>query len=907
MNKFFEELKYIAADIRNDLVTRCVYSIDASIFEIMPKGVVLPKNKTELQKIVRIAYQNNVPVIPRGAATGITGGCLGDGLAIDTSKHLNKILSINREEHFVICEPGVIQDDLNAELAKIGYRLGPDTSTGNRATLGGMAANNAAGARSLKYGRMVDHVLEVELLLSNGEFIQFAPLSNSKFQEKCLQNNREGQIYRTIKDIIDNEAQEIENRFPKIPRRVSGYNLDELIKEPLNLSKLIVGSEGTLGIITEIKLNIVPLEKKEKLFLLYFDDIFQAMEKVPEILKYHPTAVELIDEDIIELGRASPSLRGQLNWLKENAKAILIIESEQTIPNSIQITDENEIKQVWGLRKAGLGILLSKRTFTRAIAFVEDLSVDPYKLAPFMKKFCAYLESKGKRGGIYGHVGSGCMHLRPYINLQKNEELALMRQMMLDISALLLEYGGALSGEHGDGLIRSWLNPKMFGERIIRSFEKIKLAFDPENLMNPGKIVFAKEPFNQLRFGPIKSIHTFLNFESEEGFELAVDLCNGNGQCRKKEGVMCPSFQVTHDEFHSTRARAQALRGIIHGKLPDLTSQGMYDVMDLCLSCKGCKTECPSQIDMAKMKSEFLYHYHQKHGTPLRDYLFGNIGTINKVFSQFPAFFNGLQNSWFSKQILNWIGISPKRTLPTVASYRFSDWFRSYKQPKSKKKVILFNDTFTEFNDPSIGEAGVQVLNKLGYEVIVYPWSCCGRPLISKGLLEQAKKKAENILKLFDQDLPIIGLEPSCILTIKDDYPGLIAGKKLENCVTFDEFLFQHQGILKLSGPKQNVLVHGHCYQKSLIGMEKTLKFLNSVGLFNVKEIRSGCCGMAGSFGYESEHYDISMKIGDLHLFPEVKKDEKAWIIANGTSCRHQILDGTGRKAFHISQLINYY
>lgn len=951
INDLEKELRAsIEGDVRFDQTTRRVYSVDASIFEIEPLGVVLPKTKEDLISAVKIANRHGVSIIPRGAATGITGGCLGKGLIIDLSKYLNNIGTIDIAKGTVVCQPGVVQDDLNTKLAHFGYRLGPDTSTGNRATLGGMLANNAAGARSLRYGKMVDHVLSVEILLADGQLVRFGPVPPKEFEQKRHLLGAEGNIYREVARLKEYYQDEIELHFPKIPRRVSGYNLDELIKPgPLNLAKLIVGSEGTLGIVTEMTLNIVPKPKALGLCLLFFQDKLEAMEHAHELLSYHPMSVEMVDDQIIQLGRNSPSMRGKMEWLPETPQALIIVELEGNNDTDVRnrihtftsemhkngigesqlaVLDPIKMAHIWALRKAGLGILLSKRSYTRAIAFIEDLALPPDELAPFMTAFCGYLKSKGKEAGIYGHVGAGCMHLRPYMDLLDPSNVSLMKEMMNDISDLLLQYGGALSGEHGDGLIRSWLNPKMFGERLMQAFIALKRAFDPANRMNPGKIVFPEEPFKELRIAadsPLKSPKTFLSFQKEGGFALAVDLCNGNGLCRKKEGTMCPSFQVDNDEYHSTRARAQALRGIIHGHQPleDFTSQELYDVLDLCISCKGCKTECPSQVDMAKMKAEFLYHYQKKHGSSLRSHLFGKIGSLYHMLSPLASSFNAVQGLNFSKKILGWIGVSPKRTLPALATRRFSKWAASYKQPLGTKgQVVLFNDTFNEYNHPEVGQAAMQLLNGLGYEVIIPTWTCCGRPLISKGMLEQARAYAKRVIKMLDayakQGLTIIGLEPSCILTITDDYRALIPLEDplspsvdgvLQACTTLDQFLAklvsQGEFSLPFNEAQRTVKVHGHCHQKALVGMQPTMEVLKAIPGFNVEEIQSGCCGMAGSFGYEKEHFDFSMQIGELKLLPEVRSStEDTLIIASGTSCRSQVKDGTQRQAVHLAEAI---
>jgi FAD/FMN-containing dehydrogenase/Fe-S oxidoreductase len=951
MENLEQALKHsLKGDVHFDPITKKVYSVDASIFEVEPLGVVLPKNKEDLIQTVRLAKQFNIPLTVRGAATGITGGCLGRGLIIDVSKYLNQIQEINLEKGYVICQPGVVQDALNTKLAPFGFRLGPDTSTGNRATLGGMLGNNAAGSRSLRYGKMVDHVQSVELLMANGELIELKSLTEEEWRQKRDLASCEGTLYRDIFRIRESYRDEIEKRFPKIPRRVSGYNLDELIKPgPFPFAKLIAGSEGTLGIVTEMKLAIVPKPKATGLGLLYFHDMIQAMRWIPYLLTYQPSALEMIDNQIINLGRQSPSMRGKMNWLQSTPEALFIVELEGEnekdvaeklncfLSNAKQknigylqmpLQDPLNVSHVWTLRKAGLGILLSKREYSRAIAFLEDITVGPEHLASFMETFLAYLKKKNKEAGIYGHVGSGCMHIRPYINLLQPKELALMKQMMHDISDLLLQYGGALSGEHGDGMIRSWLNPKMFGEKLNQAFMDLKKAFDPENRMNPGKIVGADtEPFKDLRLSPashLKAPQTFLDFSREGGFELAVDLCNGNGRCRKKEGIMCPSFQVDDDEYHTTRARAQALRSLVHGKLSmeDFTSRGLYDVLDLCIQCKGCKVECPSEVDMAKMKTEFLYHFYQKHGQPLRNYLFGYIGYLNWLSSPFARLFNRLSQLPFSKKMLDKLGIASQRQLPPLALQTFSKWFKGHTQPFSSSSVILFNDTFTEFHFPSIGEAAVKILNLLGYRVIVLPWRCCGRPLISKGFLPQAKRCALKVMKALqpyaNEGIPILGLEPSCLLTIKEDYPDffdLKDPKKEEakaiaiHCLTLDEFLAKEidkgQVQIPLQGKHQTVLLHGHCHQKALIGTQPTLDVLKAFPNLQIAEIPSGCCGMAGSFGYEKEHYEFSLRIGALKLFPFIENSPKdTWIVANGTSCRSQIIEGTGRQALHLAEFL---
>lgn len=913
---YLNEIKeLIEGEVRSDLINRQLYSVDASIYEVIPQAIVIPKNSTDILSTVKVAAKYKIPITARGAATGITGGCLGEGIILDLSQHCNQILEINWEEEYAICQPGVIQDQLNDALSSKGYRLGPDTSTGNRATLGGMLANNAAGSRSLKYGTMADHVIEVEMILSTGEEITIGP-------DTSIHHH----IVQQLWQLRDQNKEEIKKRFPKISRRVSGYNLEALIEN--NLCKLIVGSEGTLGIVTKIKVRIAPVPEKTTLCVIHFNTIEEGMSAIKKLLKFNPISLEMIDRKILEAGKHSPTIKNRLGWLQNDPEIILILELEGECKAELDalyeqpigyaqiiLEDPEQQANVWAVRKAGLGLLLSKRSYSRAIAFIEDISISPKHLPKFMDKFLSYLSSEGKQAGIYGHAGSGCLHIRPYIDLRDPKETQQMKVILETITQLVSEFEGSLSGEHGDGLVRSWLNPILYGEKINHAFLRVKEIFDPLNLMNPGKIVNGKPFLENLRLTPETPLNepdTFLDFSKEGGFSLSADLCNGNAMCRKKEGTMCPSFQASGDEYHSTRARAQTLRALIHGKLPkdEWTGEGLKEVLDLCLQCKGCKSECPSQVDMAKMKIEVLHLYHQKHGLTVRDRLFGYIAKINQLSSPFASFSNYLNSTPFMKKFLNRIGISNQRELPQLALQTFSKWFATH-TPIEGKQVVLFNDTFTEFNCPEVGVSAVHVLEKMGYHVIIPPRQCCGRPLISKGILEPAKKMAEALVKqlLFyaKKKIPIIGLEPSCLLTITDDFQGLLGydhedlQKVIEACITFDQFLAGHK-TLPFTNKSIKIQLHGHCHQKALEGTSATRKVLSQVG--DVTEIPSGCCGMAGSFGYEKEHYNFSMKIGELKLFPTVRESSDT-IVANGFSCRCQIEHATGKKALHVAQALH--
>lgn len=902
-----KELKQsLNGEVHFEHLSKKIYSIDASIFEVEPVGIVLPKDRDDLIKAIEISNAHDVPIIARGAGTGITGGCIGPGLIIDISKHLNTILEINTQEKWALVEPGVIQDHLNTALNPHQLRLGPDTSTGNRATIGGMAANNAAGSYSLRYGMMVDHVIGLELILSDGIPIWFDECDEQAWKEKCTLSSREGEIYRVVDDALNTHKSEIKKRFPKIPRHASGYNLDALLSFPRNLSKLIVGSEGSLGVISTLKIKLSPLPNKTTMTLLPFDSLQGALAAVPPILKKNPLSLELIDEKIISFGMQSPLIQTPLELQKNPPKALLIIQFDngQTIDSGLLFTDKKEMDAIWSLRQHGLELLLTKRSYQRAVGFLEDMAVAPEKLQIFVPKFLDFLSKRGKEAGVFGHVGAGCIHIRPYLDINTETDRKLMIEAMHYASEQLLEESGAVSGEHGDGYIRSWLNQKMFGETLYHIFTQIKQAFDPKQLMNPGKVLSTQLPSQNFRKKPPEDIPSpFLNFEKEGGIALAADLCNGNALCRKQSGLMCPSFQATQDEFDTTRARAQALRSTIQGNLP---TEDLVQVLDLCLECKGCKRECPVQIDMAKMKAEALYQHQEKKGYSFRSRLFANIGLLQ---SYTPSIFFSL-----IKPFLKVIGVHKKRALPHITSKRFSSLVKKTTQPESSKKIVLFSDTFTEFNTPAIGKKTLQILNHLDYEVIVPKWQCCGRTYFSKGFLKQAKSHAEALVELLypfaAAKLPIIVLEPSCLSMLKDDYKGLLLEDAKLDCiaaaVTSIEDLLSNE-LQEVPHPLDSpILVHGHCHQKALYGIDSTLKLLQKLTTGTVSEIPSGCCGLAGSFGYEKEHYDLSMKIGDLVLFPAIQNMcEDSIIVTSGTSCRSQILHGTDTKAHHPIEIVH--
>jgi FAD/FMN-containing dehydrogenase/Fe-S oxidoreductase len=946
----------IAGDVRFDKMTRALYSTDASMFQVEPLGVVVPKHVEDVYAAMELAAQYQVPVLPRGGGTALAGQSVGEALILDFSTHLNRLLELNTEEGWARVEPGQVQDHFNAALNPHGFAFGPDTATSNRATIGGMAGNNSAGKGSVIYGKTVDHVIAVKSVLADGTRATFGPLDAAGLHARMRDTGTVGRVTREVLRICEENREEVQRRFPKILRRVSGYNLDEILKSGTpNFASLLVGSEGTLAVTTELKVKIVPKPHAKALLVVHFHDLVEAVTGNPLILEHGPSAMELVDRRIIEEALASPVFKGKTGWLQAHPDAILIVEfygeDERELKGRIdkleadlkrhklgyahvRATGDAQMNLVWNLRKAGLGLLMGTRIDPKPVAFVEDTAVDPARLPDFLRDFKKIVEKHGTDAGYYGHASVGCLHIRPFLDLRQPGEMKKMMAIFEDIASLVAEHGGTIAGEHGDGLARSWLIPRFFGEQLHAAFKQIKAAFDPDHRMNPGKIVEGPRPGGNLRLGEEYRRTPYepsLDFSREGGFHFAIEMCNGNGQCRKMDGTMCPSFQATLDDRHSTRGRANALRAFISGRLgPDgLSSESMHEVMDLCLECKACKTECPSNVDMAKLKYEFLHHYQKTHGTPLRSRLFGNVEWINKLGCLTAPLSNWMLKSPLQKWAQAKIGIAPQRTLPPFANERFSRWFRrtdkySQHDMKTRQSVVLFHDTFMEYNYPAVGKAAVHVLEAAGFNVVLPDKVCCGRPLISKGLLDQARRNARHNLDALKgyarQGLPIIGVEPSCILTVKDDYLDLLPGEDSKlvasQTTTIDEFVQEllKRGKLDLGGngkesgretAKTPVLLHGHCHQKSLVGTTPTLDVLKAIPGFQVSEIASGCCGMAGSFGYEAEKYELSIKIGEQRLLPAVRNaPEHALIVADGISCRQQIRHATGRDPKHLVEVV---
>jgi FAD/FMN-containing dehydrogenase/Fe-S oxidoreductase len=939
----------IAGEVRFDAMTRMLYSTDASIYQIEPIGVVIPRTPDDVVATVSVAGKYGVPVLPRGGGTGLAGQTVGKAIILDMSNYMHRILELNTEEQWAWVQPGLVQDEFNDSLRPHGFLFGPDTSTSSRATIGGMIGNNSAGARSILYGKTIDHVLEVQVVLADGSTALLAPVDKSMLEQKMHQHTLEGQIYREVVRIAHDNREAILERYPKILRRVSGYNLDAFIHDgPFNLAKMLVGSEGTLAVVTAAKMRIMPRPQATAVLAVHFDDMIAAVEATNAILPFQPSAVEMIDHQIVDAARHAKEFAGRLPFLQGNPEALIMVEfygdSAAEAADKVRALEAHLRREKWGyahvpaltaqeqgnvwkVRKAGLGLLMGTRDARKPIAFIEDTAVDPAKLPDFLQRFRQIIDKHDTTAGYYGHASVGCLHIRPGINLKQQSEVDKMLAMMQEISDLVLEYGGCMSGEHGDGLARSWLNEKHFGPTLYKAFKEVKRAFDPSNRMNPAKVVDGPSPTENLRHSPADrtlDITTHLDWSRDGGFATSIEMCNGNGECRKLTGAtMCPSYMATRNEQHSTRGRANALHAVISGRVPreEWTGKALYDVLDLCLECKACKTECPSNVDMAKLKYEFLSHYYAAHGTPLRARLFGHIAQLNHLGQQVAPLANWLAESPFGKWILAQIGLAPQRTFPAFARQAFSQWFTTRPhRPRAapRGQVVLFHDTFVEYNCPEVGQAATHLLEAARFEVVlVQQRRCCGRPAISKGLLERARQDARRNIALLQpyaqRGVPIVGIEPSCILTLREDYLDLVpeADARLvaQQALTIDEFLYQlHQrGALDLqfTTARKRVLLHGHCHQKALVGTAPTLAVLRLPAGYEVQEIPSGCCGMAGSFGYEAEHYELSMHIGNQRLFPAVRAaDKSVELVADGISCRQQIQHATGRRARHLAEVL---
>lgn len=938
-----------AGEIRFDRYSRLLYSTDASIYQIEPLGVLIPRSHDDVAAAVSVAARYRMPLLSRGGGTSISGQTIGAAVVIDYSKYMNNILDVNLDEHRVRAQPGLVLDRLNAKLRGSGFHFGPDVSTSSRATLGGMIGNNSCGSHSIVYGKTCDHVRELKVLLADGTECRFSDLSSDEWDHKTTLNSVEGRLYRTVDRIVRKHQDEIRSRYPKIMRHVGGYSLDSIVPgRGNNLSRLMLGSEGTLATCTEVVVNLVPAPKQKALIAVHFPELSAAMDALVEILAFQPAAVELLDKMVLDLTRLQPAFARKMTFVKGDPAAILLVEfygeTEPEVVEKLEVLERKlragkmasiffhavlpeDQANIWAIRKAGLGMLSSIRGDWKPIAFIEDTAVAPERLSEYVGRFRRIIERYDARAAFYGHASVGCLHVRPLINLKKASEIGKMLDIATAVKDLVVEFKGAMSAEHGDGLVRSHWNRELFGDRLYAAFSELKKAFDPDGIMNPGKIVHAPPMTENLRYGAeYKTFEpaTYFNFSREGGLAGAIEQCSGLGACRKMAtATMCPSYMATMEEEHSTRGRANMLRAAISGRLPkeEFTSRRMFEVLDLCLECKACKTECPANVDMAKLKYEFLAHYNSLHGTPLRSYVFGNFAALSRIGSATAPLSNWiLQSSPFRKIIQAALKIHLDRRLPCFAGESFSRWLsrQPRRQPSSEApRVVLFNDTYINYNEPGIGKAALKLLEDTGAHVFIPDVVCCGRPMISKGLLDKAKENARTNVSILasyvEAGAYVVGCEPSCLLTLRDEYPDLLgtpeARKLAERSFMLEEYLVRQLDAKTwrpaFSETPRTIILHGHCHQKSLVGTAPLMRLLQLPPKFTVKEIDSGCCGMAGAFGYEKEHYEISMRIGEMSLFPAVRAAEAgAEIVASGISCRQQIQHGTGRKAQHFSEIL---
>lgn len=995
---------HFSGDIRTDPGTRWLYSTDASIYQIQPLGVVFPRSLDDLPTVVALAAQYHVPILARGAGSSLAGQAIGDALIIDCSRYLTKIHDINviRENAVITggtitAEPGIVLNALNRTVAQYGLQFGPDPASAERATLGGSLANNATGAHSILYGMAADHLLSADVILADGTVTEFAEREVTS-KNLGLNTDLESQIYAAAFHIREHYADVIKERWPKVWRRASGYNINYLLpwspgipsewqasynpqaiynvdisRSTINLAPLLAGSEGTLAVIRRAKLHLVPIPQYTALGILAYNSLAEACDAVPDLLnRHHPSAVELISQLLIQLARSVPAYASQLSWVKKaysgngDPAALLVVEfSGDDINHVIQqtralgpdvlIADTPDMqKQVWTVRKVGLGILQSRPGEKKPVTFIEDLVVPVGRLGEYVREMERIMVEHETVGDFYAHASAGCLHFRPLLNIKTTHGIAEMREIAKEAIGLVLRLGGTTSGEHGDGIARSEWVEQAYGAEIFKAFRILKAAADPQGLLNPGKIIDAPRMDDNLRaklspdlaWIPVMDFTRNGGADGSAGLVGAVDMCNGAGVCRKAESVMCPSFQVTQDEKYSTRGRSNLLRalmssdnifdeeneGEVHScKRHALKEQKVWESFDLCLACKGCKSECPSGVDMAKLKYEFLQHYYDSHRRRLRDYLFGYIGVIAPLGSIFAPIVNSfMRQPIFRRGIERYFGLSCQRPFPRFASrvnlHLLKSTSSEVARSDSQTCILFLRDTFNHYFYPEVETAALRLLQNLNVKVKLLPILGAGRTLISKGFLTAAKKHAARVVEAIqridpEHKYPILGIEPSEIYTLSDEFLDFFPGVEdvsaiAERAWMLDEFLIRLDRELPTQPLTKKVLLHGHCYQKARppapdgkpTGVGATTALLKAVG-YQVEIIDDGCCGMAGAFGYEAEHYATSIEIGELSLFPAIRnsiQEGQDIIVATpGVSCRAQIEDGTGIKTFHPLQLVD--
>ena len=942
----------LSGDVLFDNLHKTLYATDASVYRKIPLAVAFPKDKNDIITLIEFAAKNNITLIPRTAGTSLAGQCVGDGIVVDVSKHFTNIISFDEKAKTITLEPGIVRDSLNVYLKPSGLFFGPNTSTSNRCMMGGMVGNNSSGSTSIKYGVTRDKVLEIDAVLSDGSTAVFKEITSAEFIKKTKETSQEGNIYQAIfEELSSKENQkEIKEEFPKetIHRRCTGYAVDEFLKSDLfggtsptiNVAKFLSGSEGTLAFSTSITLQLDDVAPKESIMVCtHFKSINESLKATVVAMNHNLYNCELMDKTILDCTKNNRELAKNRFFLQGDPEAVLMLEvsansieeAEVLADNLIADLEKNkfgyhhpkvygkDLAKVHYLRKAGLGALANIVGDKKAVACIEDTAVALEDLPNYIEEFTKIMDKYQQNAVYYAHAGAGELHLRPILNLKKKEDVVLFRKITTETAELVKKYKGSFSGEHGDGIVRAEFIPLMIGEQNYQLLRRIKKAFDPKNVFNQGKITDAFSMDESLRYEVNRNepkIKTIQNFSDSEGILKLAEKCNGSGDCRKPVeagGTMCPSYRATKDEKDTTRARANTLREFLTNseKENKFNHKELKEVFDLCLSCKACASECPSNVDIATMKAEFLYQYQEKNGYSFRSKLFANNAKYNKLGSAFPKIANFFTNSIIAKKVL---GVATERSVPKLANQTLESWLKKHHPKTSKKSVYLFNDEFTNFYDAEIGQDAVILLEKLGYEVKTVNHDESGRSHISKGFLKEAKQICNNNISIFKDiitdETPLLGIEPSAILGFRDEYIRLAddkasAEKIAKNSFTFEEFLAKELekgniDITLFTTTAKTLKIHGHCHQKALSGTHASFEVLNIPTNYKVTIINSGCCGMAGSFGYEKEHYKISMQVGEDTLFPKVRNTPKeTQIVAAGTSCRHQIYDGTKRIAKH--------
>lgn len=940
--------------IKTDTLTRKLYAQDASMYQEEPIGVSFPRKLDDIKNLVLEANKNRFSITARSAGTSLAGQATSGGVVMDVSRFMTKIQNIDPVNQKAVIQPGVIRDSLNKNVEDYALLFGPDTSTTNRCMIGGMIGNNSSGSFSIKHKTTREHVLEMEVVLSDGSVAILKPLSSEELIQKQKLDNFEGSIYRGMISLLQRNQELIKGNYPhpEIIRRNTGYALDRLLEmqpfEPngraFNLCELLCGSEGTLALTSLATLNLVKKDSIQKLIIPQFKTINEAMIATVEAVKLEPSAVELVDDVILNATKTNPEQSQNRFFLEGEPKCILIVQfegdEEQIIDEKIaklekilqeknlgyafpELSDKSDMDSVWELRRAGLGLLMGLGKDARSPTFCEDTAVRVVDLPDYIKEFEALMKSYETGCVYYAHASVGELHLRPMIDTTKVEGIEKMKAMAEDIATLVRKYRGSLSGEHGDGRARAPYIGKVLGKEVMPILKRVKEIWDPNYIFNPGKIVGAKPIDEGLRFSPSyysKPVDTEFHWRKEGGLNNALELCNGAGVCRKlaqSGGTMCPSYMATTEEKDSTRGRANVFRQVFEGENPEqFKSKELKEALDLCLSCKACKSECPANVDMAKMKAEFMNGWHKDHRPTFGERFFVNSSKLYPLASLLPSVSNWVAGLGISKMMLEkFAGISASRTLPKFADQTFRHWWKSYQKKESESKVALYVDLFTNYHEPEIAISAVKVLERMGFEVLIPRTEELGRPHLSKGFLKEAKDLAHKAIADWkgyaNAKIPIVGLEPSEILTAKDEFLDLCdksvlkdANQIAKHTYTFEEFLALNLDLIPTSVSKERIVVHEHCHAKALSKKGLSRKVLEYVG-YQVEVLDSGCCGMAGSFGYENSKVDVSMKIGNQRLFPAINKTPaESNICASGFSCRHQIYDGTGRNALHISQLI---